>query len=117
VLLAKRRAYRSTRRWWWRLPGLVTDGLAGYGYAPGRAVGWLCAAWLAGWQYFAASRPRPADAALYALDLLVPTSPFGLEDRYAQSGAALWVAAGLQVLGWALSLAVLPAVARAFNRT
>jgi hypothetical protein len=118
VLLAKRRAYRSTRSWWWRVLGLVTDGLAGYGYAPGRAVAWLCAAWLAGWWYFAtAAHARPRDPGLYALDLLVPTSPFGLEDRNPQNGAGVWVAAGLQVLGWALSLAVLPAVARAFNRT
>lgn len=114
VLLAKRRALRSTRSWWWRLPGLVVDGLAGYGYAPGRAVAWLCVSWLAGWWYFG---PRTPDPALYALDLLVPTSPFGLEDRYEPHGVGLSVAAGLQVLGWALSLAVLPAVARAFNRT
>lgn len=118
VMLAKRRAYRATRPWWWRLPGLVIDGLSGYGYAPGRAVSWLCAAWLAGWWYFAAvARSRPPDPALYALDLLVPTSPFGLEGRFPQDGSGLWVAAALQVLGWALSLAVLPAVARAFSRT
>jgi hypothetical protein len=114
VLLAKRRAYRSTRRWWWRVPGLLVDGLAGYGYAPGRAVARLCTAWLAGWWYFGS---RVRDPGLYALDLLVPTSPFGLEGRHPQDGRGLWVAAGLQVLGWALSLAVLPAVARAFNRT
>jgi len=117
VLLAKRRAYRSTRSWWWRLPGLVVDGLAGYGYAPGRAVCWLCAAWLVGWWYFAAAGSGPPDPALYALDLLLPTAPFGLEGRFPQQGPGLWVAAVLQVLGWALSLAVLPAVARAFNRT
>jgi hypothetical protein len=117
VLLAKRRAYRLTRPWWRRALGWVMDGLAGYGYAPSRAVGWLCAAWLAGWWYFAFAGSRPPDAGLYVLDLLLPTSPFGLEDRRPQDGAGLWVAAGLQVLGWALSLAVLPAVARAFNRT
>jgi hypothetical protein len=117
VMLAKRRAYRATRSWWWRVPGLVIDGLSGYGYAPGRAVSWLCAAWLAGWWYFAGGGSRPPDAALYAFDLLVPTSPFGLEGRFPQEGAGLLVAVVLQVLGWALSLAVLPAVARAFNRT
>jgi hypothetical protein len=117
VLLAKRRAYRSTRPPWRRVAGWVLDGLAGYGYAPGRALGWLAAAWLAGWWYFtAAAHPRPPTPGLYALDVLVPTSPFGLADRYPVNGTGLWVAAALQVLGWALSLAVLPAVTRAFNR-
>jgi hypothetical protein len=116
VLLAKRRAYRETMPWWRRMPGLLMDALAGYGYAPLRAVGWLAAAWLAGWWYFAAVARPPADAALYALDVLVPTSPFGLEDGYRPHDAGVWVAAGLQALGWALSLAVLPALARAFNR-
>lgn len=116
VLLAKRRAYRSTRPAWRRVAGWVLDGLAGYGYAPGRALGWLTAAWLAGWWYFAAAGPRPPTPGLYALDVLVPTSPFGLADRHPVDGAGLWVAAALQVLGWALSLAVLPAVTRAFNR-
>jgi hypothetical protein len=120
VLLAKRRAYRSTRPPWWRVLGWVLDGLAGYGYAPGRALGWLVAAWLAGWWYFAeVARPAAPNPGLYALDVLVPTSPFGLADQHRAlaDGAGLWVAAALQVLGWALSLAVLPAVARAFNRT
>jgi hypothetical protein len=118
VLLAKRRAYRSTRPRWRRALGWVMDGLAGYGYAPGRAVGWLAAAWLAGWWYFAtAAGAHPPSPGLYTLDVLVPTSPFGLADRYPADGAGLWVAAALQVLGWALSLAVLPAVARAFNRS
>ncbi len=117
VLLAKRRAYRATRPPWRRVAGWVQDGLAGYGYAPWRALGWLAAAWLAGWWYFAAAdRPGPSTPGLYALDVLVPTSPFGLADRDPAHGAGLWVAAALQVLGWALSLAVLPAVARAFNR-
>lgn len=122
VLLAKRRAHRATRPPWRRVWGWAMDGLAGYGYAPGRALGWLAAGWLAGWWYFAAvARPHPPHAGLYALDVLVPTSPFGLADKYADQytvdGAGLWVAIGLQIMGWALSLAVLPAVARAFNRS
>jgi hypothetical protein len=119
VLLAKRRAYRATVPWWRRLGGLVMDGLAGYGYVPGRALCWLVAAWLAGWAYFATATatPAPANPGLYALDVLVPTSPLGLAGRYTLDGTGAWVAAGLQALGWALSLAVLPAVTRAFNRS
>ena len=92
------------------------DALAGYGYVPGRALAWLVAAWLAGWAYFAtAVRPAP-DPGLYALDLLLPGSPFGMEGRYPPHGTAFGVAVGLQAMGWALSLAVLPAVARALSR-
>jgi hypothetical protein len=117
VLLAKRRAYRATLPWWRRLAGLGMDALAGYGYAPGRALAWLVAAWLAGWGYFATTaRPAP-DPGLYALDLLLPGSPFGVDQRYTPHGTAFAVAVGLQAMGWALSLAVLPAVAKALNRS
>jgi hypothetical protein len=50
------------------------------------------------------------------LDLLVPTSPFGLEASVTPNGVGRWVAAGLTALGWMLSLAVLPSIARALNR-
>jgi hypothetical protein len=118
VLLAKRRAYRATLPRWRRTAGLVMDALAGYGYVPARALCCLVAAWLVGWGYFAgAARPAPADPGLYALDVLLPASPLGLEGHYPLDRAGVWVAAGLQALGWALSLAVLPAVTRAFSRT
>jgi hypothetical protein len=118
VLLAKRRAYRAMLPWWRRVGGLAMDGLAGYGYVPGRALAWLVAAWLAGWGYFATTaRPAPTNPGLYALDVLLPGSPLGVDQRYAPNGTAFWVVVGLHALGWALSLAVLPAVTRAFNRS
>jgi hypothetical protein len=121
VLLAKRRVQRATRPVWWRLPGWLLDGLSGYGYAPGRAFGWLAAAWAIGSAYFAADPPDGDgdgrfNAALYALDVLLPTSLLGLEDQFSPQGAGYWLAIGLQALGWALSIAVLPAVTRTLSR-
>jgi hypothetical protein len=119
VLLAKRRAKRATRPVWRRLPGWLLDGLSGYGYAPGRALGWLAAAWAIGAAYFAVDPPTGDgrfSAALYALDVLLPTSLLGLEDQFSPRGAGYWLATGLQALGWALSIAVLPAVTRTLSR-
>jgi hypothetical protein len=119
VMLAKRRAHSRGLPLRWRLLGRVQDALSGYGYAPGRAVGWLLAAWAVGAAYFAAAKPDgdgPFHPALYALDVLLPTSPLRLEDRFAPEGAGFWLAAGLQAFGWALSIAVLPALTRALSR-
>jgi hypothetical protein len=119
VLLAKRRAHRAAVPGRWRLFGWLLDGLSGYGYAPGRAFAWLAAAWLVGFGYFAANRPFGDDRfhpAPYALDLLLPTSPLGLEDQFTPQASGFWLALGIQALGWALSIAVLPAVTRTLSR-
>ena len=123
VLLAKRRAHCRRLPLHWRLLGWCQDALSGYGYAPGRAVGWLLAAWAVGAAYFASNPPTdpPTDegsfhAALYALDVLLPTSPLRLEGTYTPTGAGFWLAIGMQAFGWALSIAVLPALTRALSR-
>jgi hypothetical protein len=120
VLLAKRRTLgrRQPRRW--RLAGWLQDALSGYGYAPGRAVGWLVAAWAIGAAYFALDPPDSDGtfrSALYALDVLLPTSPLRLEGEYAPQGAGFWLAVGMQAFGWALSIAVLPALTRSLSRS
>lgn len=120
VLLAKRRAHSRRLPPRWRLLGWLQDALSGYGYAPGRAVGWLVAAWVAGTAYFAAN-PLRGDgdfhAPLYALDVLLPTSPLRVEGEFTPSGAGFWLAVGMQAFGWALSIAVLPALTRALSRS
>jgi hypothetical protein len=119
VLLAKRRAHGAGIPIRWRLFGLLQDALSGYGYAPGRAFGWLGVAWAVGAAYFAARPPAGEGTfspVMYALDVLLPTSPLGLEERFTVVGGGFWLATGMQVLGWALSIAVLPAVTRALSR-
>ena len=59
VLLAKQRQRRQQLPWWKRCWGWLQDGLAGYGYAPGRALLILAGAFIAGWLVFRARRPVP----------------------------------------------------------
>jgi hypothetical protein len=121
VLLAKRRMHCRRLPLRWRLVSWFQDALSGYGYAPGRAVGWLVAVWAAGAAYFAAWPPAGDGsgyhAALYALDVVLPTSPLRLEGEFTPEGAGFWLAIGLQMFGWALSIAVLPALTRALSRS
>jgi hypothetical protein len=127
VLLAERRRRVSIFGGWqrlWRLPwNWLQDALVGYGYAPGRAMAWLAAGLAMGWLYWTANPPAPTSGGgapfhpiLYTLDLILPTSPFGQESLWQPAGTELAVAVALQGLGWALSLALLPALARSFSR-
>ncbi len=125
TLLRKRRAYRAhptrfslLRRW----PGWIIDGLAGYGYVPARAFAWLVASIAVGaWLLYSHAPLGPTqshltNATLLAIDSIIPTSPFGLRSTAALSGGAFVTATVLQVIGFALSIAVLPAVTRALAR-
>lgn len=64
---------------------MLQDAMVGYGYAPGRALAWLTAAFLAGFLYFDASRPAPVNPtdhptfnpALYSADVLLPLPGIG----------------------------------------
>jgi lactam utilization protein B len=85
VLLAKQRQRRRQRPWWapTRWWGLVQDGLAGYGYAPGRALLLLAGAFVTGWLVFRARHPAPVgpgphpafNAALYTENPTRPPDP------------------------------------------
>lgn len=111
VMLAAQRAQRRTRPLLLRLPGLIMDTIAGYGYAPGRAVAVLVGAWAYGFWHFRDTEGID-NPALYSADLIIPTAPFGLEAVVPMDG----VAVALVCIGWALSLAVLPAVTRSLGR-
>jgi hypothetical protein len=100
--------------------GWLYDAFSGYGYSPLRAGYWLVGAVVAGMAYLAYRVVDPIrgfDGFVTSLDLVLPTSPFGL-DAAAKPvdgpGMAVWF--GLQALGWLLSLSVGPTVARALSR-
>ena len=124
VLLAKQRHRRRQRprraRWW----GWLQDALAGYGYAPGRALLLLVGAFVVGWLVFSTHHPvsvgpgpHPAfNAALYTLDVLIPAPALGQASDWDPQGAALVVAAGLHLLGWLLTITVIAAITRSFSR-
>jgi hypothetical protein len=123
VLLAKLRQRRRQRPWWARWWGWLQDALAGYGYAPGRAVLLLAGAFVAGWLVFATDHPVPVgpgphpefNAALYTLDVLIPAPALGQASDFDPQGATLAVAAGLHILGWLLAITVIAAITRSFS--
>src|SRR5260221_2225729 len=124
VLRANERVRNRQRKWWARGWGWIQDGIAGYGYAPGRAMALLTAALAGGALWFQWRPPvavfpaaHPAfNAALYALDVLVPVAGLGQSSYWAPHGAGLWVAAGLHIFGWLLAITVVAAITRALNR-
>lgn len=114
---------RNPLVWVQQLGRGVYDLLIGYGYAPYRAMSWLLAAMVAGWWYFDRFPPQPAGeqrpeyrAWLYALDSVLPASPFNTQDMWRPVGTGFWVSLALQVIGWALALAVLPTITRSLSR-
>ncbi len=124
VMLAKLRQRRRQRPWWTRWWGWLQDALAGYGYAPGRALLLLAAAFIAGWLVFSARHPVPVgpgphsafNAALYTLDVLIPAPALGQASDFDPQGTGLAVAAGLHILGWLLAITIIAAVSRSFSR-
>jgi hypothetical protein len=114
---------RPCRPWWARWWGWLQDALAGYGYAPGRALLLLAGAFVAGWLIFSIRHPAPVgpgphaafNAALYTLDVLIPAPAFGQASDWNPQGAGLLVAAGLHILGWLLAITVIAAITRSFT--
>lgn len=125
VLLAELRQRRRQRPWWARWWGWLQDVLAGYGYAPGRAVLLLAGAFVTGWLVFSTRHPVPVgpgphpvfNAALYTLDVLIPAPALGQASDFDPQGATLAVAVTLHIMGWLLAITVIAAITRSFSRT
>ena len=120
-------AGRFGRAWGW-----IQQVAVGYGYQPGRAVGWFLGLLTAGTLWFSqASCPRlgqdgvcpikadehPAwDAALYTLDLLIPVVDIGHDRAWDPVGADKVAAVALMAAGWVLVTTLVAAAGRALNR-
>ena len=124
VLLASQRRRNRLRPCLPRLWGWIQDALAGYGYAPGRAMLLLIGAFAFGWLWFQSDHPVPVGpaphppfhAVLYTLDVLVPFAGLGQASNWEPHGAGLWLAAGLHAFGWLLAITVIAAITRIFSR-
>ena len=137
VLLSKIRTRRRTlpKTWrgprWinsilgvgWRAPGWLIDMLSGYGYVPWRAFCWLVIAVAGGAALLRDVTPhsptgdQTVNALLLALDATIPTAPLGIRDQVVLSGSYFGIALALQILGYAIVLAILPAASRALSRS
>ncbi|RZU75110.1 hypothetical protein EV384_3636 [Micromonospora kangleipakensis] len=47
----------------------------------------------------------------------MPTAPFGIRENVTITGTSYAIALALQILGYALALAVVPAISRTLSRT
>lgn len=124
VLLAKQRRRRPTLPPAARAWGYLQDWTVAYGYRPGRAALWMAVLWAAGTLLFARHEPPPIkaeehphwDAALYALDLLLPVIDLGQDGQWKVAGGWQWAAAALVVLGWILATTVAAGASRLLRR-
>lgn len=124
VLLAKQRRRRETLPPAAKLWGYLQDWTVAYGYRPGRAAVWMAVLWAAGTLAF--SRHEPAaikgeehpqwNAALYALDLLIPVINLGQDGYWRLQGGWQWASAVLVLLGWILATTVAAGASRMLRR-
>ncbi|MEU9374030.1 oxidoreductase [Streptomyces sp. NPDC048255] len=124
VLLAKQRRRRTTLSPAARAWGYLQDWTVVYGYRPGRAALWMAVLWAAGALLFSQLDPpaikadehRQWNAALYALDLLLPVIDLGQEGQWQVRGGWQWGAAALVLLGWILATTVAAGASRLLRR-
>ena len=124
VLLAKQRRRRETLPLAAKLWGYLQDWTVAYGYRPGRAALWMAVLWAAGAVAFATVDPAPIksgehprwNAALYALDLLIPVINLGQDGYWQMEGRWQWASAALILLGWILATTVAAGASRLLRR-
>ena len=124
VLLEKHRRRRETLGLAGKAWGYLQDWAVAYGYRPGRALLWMAVLWAAGAVYFSRFPPTPLseeedphwNAALYALDLLLPVITLGQKEHWAPAGHAQWTASAMILLGWTLATTVATGATRLLRR-
>ncbi|MGA5700324.1 oxidoreductase [Peterkaempfera bronchialis] len=124
VQLAKHRRRRAALPPLGRVWGRLQDITVGYGYRPARAALWMALVWALGAAWFAGHPPQPLkpdeaphwNAALYAMDLLLPLIDLGQDSAWKPSGADQWAATALILLGWVLATTVAAGATRLLRR-
>ncbi|WP_175409132.1 oxidoreductase [Streptomyces sp. TRM64462] len=125
VLLAKQRRRRETLPLAAKLWGYLQDWTVAYGYRPGRAAVWMAVLWAAGTLAFSRYDPVPIkndesphwNAALYALDLLLPVINLGQDGYWRVSGVWQWMSTVLILVGWILATTVAAGASRLLRRS
>lgn len=124
MLLAKQRRRRETLPLAAKLWGYAQDWTVAYGYRPGRAALWMAVLWAASSIAFSHATHTPANgghppwnAALFALDLLLPVIDLGQVGVWQLSGAWQWLAAVVILLGWILATTVAAGATRLLRRS
>ncbi|GHI10337.1 hypothetical protein AQI88_40565 [Streptomyces cellostaticus] len=125
VLRAKYRHHRSTLPWATKIWDWLQDVVAGYGYRPALAGGWLVALAVLGTVVFSISEPRPRDPGhgpdfnptVYTLDLLLPIIDFGQEKAFLPTNRLQWFAYVLIALGWLLATTLVAGLTRVLGRS
>ncbi|GAX50692.1 oxidoreductase [Streptomyces olivochromogenes] len=124
VLLAKQRRRRETLPLAAKLWGYAQDWTVAYGYRPGRAALWMAVLWAMSSIAFSHATHTPVNgghppwnAALFALDLLLPVIDLGQVDVWQLRGAWQWLAAVVILLGWILATTVAAGATRLLRRS
>ncbi|MFV0130366.1 oxidoreductase [Streptomyces sp. HMX112] len=125
VLLAKQRRRRETLPLAAKMWGYLQDWTVAYGYRPGRAALWMAVLWAAGTVAFARAGPAPIkaeehphwNAALYALDLLLPVINLGQDGYWRLEGVWQWASTVMILLGWVLATTVAAGASRLLRRS
>ncbi|MCF6525689.1 oxidoreductase [Streptomyces sp. JJ36] len=124
VLLEKQRRRRETLPLPGKLWGYLQDWTVAYGYRPGQAALWMACLWASGAFLFEAHEPPPLkegeapqwNAALYALDLLLPVINLGQDTAWNPQGRYQWLAASMILIGWILATTVAAGATRLLRR-
>lgn len=124
VLLAKQRRRRETLPLLGKAWGYLQDWTVAYGYRPAQAAVWMAVLWATGAVIFYYNKPVPVvaheaphwNAALYALDLLLPVITFGQDTAWDPQYGLQWLAAAMITLGWILATTVAAGATRLLRR-
>lgn len=125
VLRAKHRHHRSTLPWTTKIWDWLQDAVAGYGYRPALAGGWLVALTLLGTLVFSLNEPQRSEPGrgpafnptVYTLDLLLPIIDFGQDRAFVSGSGQQWFAYALVALGWILATTLVAGLTRVLGRS